>query len=85
MHSTLRPHAHGMEHKVGNVGLLPLVHHVVMFVNMKNVRSFDALCLASLHPSGKGVIVSFHNYRYGTAGPIEKFPRHRVGSAISLK
>jgi hypothetical protein len=37
MHSALGPHAHCMEHEVGDVGLLSLVHHVVMLINMENV------------------------------------------------
>jgi hypothetical protein len=45
MHSALGPYAHRMEHKVGNVGLLLLVHHVVMLVNMENVRWRDVMRL----------------------------------------
>ena len=79
MHSALRPHAHGMEHEISNVGLLSLVHHVVMFVNMENVRWCHVVCLPSLPPSGKGVIVPFHNYRHGTASPVEKFLQTQGG------
>lgn len=79
MHSALRPHAHGMEHEVGNVGVLSLVHHVVMFVYMEDVRWCDVVCLPSLPPSGKGVIVPFHNYRHGTRCPVEQFLQTQSG------
>jgi hypothetical protein len=62
-----------MEHEVGNIDLLSLIHHVVMFVNMENVGWCDVLCLPSLPPSGKSMIVPFHNYRHGTSSPVEKF------------
>ena len=79
MYSTLRPNAHRMEHEVGNVGLLPLVHHVVMFVNMENMRWCDVMCLPFLPPLVKGMIVPFHNYRHGTTGPVEKFLQTQGG------
>ena len=61
-----------MEHEVANVGLLSLVHHVVMLVNMENVRWRDVVCLPSLPPLGKCVIVMLHNYRHRTGCPVEK-------------
>ena len=66
------PHAHRMEHEVGNVGLLSLVHHVVMLVNMENVRWRDVVCLPSLPPAGKSVIVALYNYRHWTRCPVEQ-------------
>ena len=79
MHAALRPRAHGVEHKVGNVGLLSLVHHVVMFVNMENVRWWDIVCLPSLPPTGEGLIVPFHNHRHGTAGPVKQLLQTQDG------
>ncbi len=38
MNPALRPHAHCMEHEVADVGLLSLVHHDVMLVNVEDVR-----------------------------------------------
>jgi hypothetical protein len=61
-----------MEHEVGNVGLLSLVHHVVMLINMENVRWRDVVCLPSLPPSGKCVIVVLYNYRQRTGCPVEQ-------------
>ena len=72
MHSALGPHAHRMVHEVGNVGLLSLVHHVVMLVNMENVRWRDVVCLPSLPPAGKSVIVALYNYRHWTRCPVEQ-------------
>ena len=72
MYLALGPHAHRMEHEVGNVGLLSLVHHVVMLVNMENVRWRDVVCLPSLPPAGKSVIVALYNYRHWTRCPVEQ-------------
>lgn len=72
MHSAIRPNVHRMEHEVGNVGLRSLVHHVVMLVNMENVRWRYSLCTPSLFPSAKGVIVTFHNHGHGTASPVKQ-------------
>jgi len=72
MHLALGPHAHRMEHEVGNVGLLSLVHHVVMLVNMENVRWRNLVCLPSLPPSRKRMIVTLHNHRHRTRCPVEQ-------------
>gem|GEM_PF-6882616 len=72
MDSALRPDAHCMEHEVTDVGLLSLVHHVVMFVNVKNVRWRNAVGLPSLLPSSKCVMVSVDNYGHRTVRPLEK-------------
>ena len=61
-----------MEHEVSDVGLLSLVHHIVMFVNMKNVRGRDAVCPPSLPPSGECVIVAVDNRSHRTVCPPEK-------------
>jgi hypothetical protein len=62
-----------MVHKVANVGLLSLVHHVVMLVNMENVRWRDAVFLTSLPPLSKRMIVTFYDYRSRTICPREHF------------
>ena len=49
-----------------------LTHHVVMLVNMENVRWWDVVCLPSLPPSGKSVIVTLHNHRHRTGCPVEQ-------------
>jgi hypothetical protein len=72
MYLALGPHSHRMVHEIGNVGLLSLVHHVVMLVNMKNVRWRDAVCLASLPPAGESVIVALYNYRHRTGCPVKQ-------------
>ncbi len=72
MYSAPGPEPHRMEHEVGNVGLLSLVHHVVMLVNMENVRWRDPVCPPSPPPSGKGVIVTFHNHGDRTGGTVEQ-------------
>ena len=61
-----------MEHEVGNVGLLSLVHHVVMLVNMENIRWRDAVCLPFLPSPRKCVIVTLHNHRHWTGCPVEQ-------------
>ena len=61
-HPALRPDAHCMKHKIGDVGLWPLVHHIVMFVNMKNVRWHDVVCPQFSLPSRESMIVTFHNH-----------------------
>jgi hypothetical protein len=61
-----------MEHEIANVGLLSLVHHVVMLVNMENVRWRDVVYPPSLPPSGKSVIVALHNHRHRTVCPVEQ-------------
>jgi len=78
MHSALRPHTHRMEHEVGNVGLLSLVHHVVMLVHMENVCWRDVVCPPALPPSGKGVIVTFHNHGHRTGSPAEQMFQTRA-------
>ena len=55
-----------------NVGLMSLVHHVVKLVNMENVRWRDVVCLPSLPPAGKSVIVALYNYRHRTDCPVEQ-------------
>ena len=72
MHTTLRPHAHRMEHEVSDVGLLSLVHHVVMFVNMKNIRRCDTVGVPSSPPSCERVIVPLDNRGDRTMRPPEK-------------
>ncbi len=72
MHSAPGPDPHRLEHEVGNVGLLSLVHHIVMLVNMENVRWRDPVCPPSPPPSGKGVIVTFHNHGDRTGCPVER-------------
>ncbi len=67
MHATLRPHAHCMEHEVANVGLLTLVHHVVVLVNMENVRWHNAVCPPFRPPSRESMIVTLHNHGHGKA------------------
>jgi len=70
-----------MVHKVGNVGLLSLTHHVLMLVNMKNVGWRDAEFLTSLPPLSKRMIVTLYDYRNRTACPCEHFVQtaSRVG------
>jgi hypothetical protein len=51
-----------MKHKVGDVGLWPLVHHIVVFVNMENVRWHDIVCPPFRPPSRECLIVTFHNH-----------------------
>jgi len=61
-----------MEHEVANVDLRPLIQHIVVLVNMENVRWYDAVCPPFPPPSCKSVIVTFHNHRHGTASPIQE-------------
>ncbi len=61
-----------MEHEVANVGLRPLVHHVVVFVNMENVRWHDAVCPPFRPPSRESMIVTLHNHGHGTASPVQQ-------------
>ena len=56
----------------GTVVGFTMVHHVVMLVNMENVRWWDVVCLPSLPPSGKSVIVPFHNHRHRTGCPVQQ-------------
>jgi hypothetical protein len=86
MHPALGPHAHRMEHEVGNVDLLSLVHHVVMFVNMENVRWRDVVRLPSLPPSGKCMIVPLHNHRHRTGCPVEQLLETvgRIGHLVEV-
>jgi len=72
MHSALRPDAHRVEHKVVYVGLLSLVHHVVVLVNMKNVRRRDPVGAPLLSPSGESVIVPVDNDGDWAIRPPEK-------------
>jgi hypothetical protein len=62
-----------VEHEIPDVCLLSLVHHVVMLVNMKNVRWCDVIPLPFLSPAGKRVIVTFHNHGDRAACPVKKF------------
>jgi hypothetical protein len=61
-----------MEHEVSNVGLRPLVHHVVVFVNMENMRWYDVVCPPFRPPSRERVIVVFHNHGHWTASPFKQ-------------
>jgi hypothetical protein len=70
MDSALRPDAHCMEHEVTDVGLLSLVHHIVMFVNVKNVCWRNAVGPPSLSPSSKCVMVSVDDYGHRTVRPL---------------
>lgn len=79
VHPALRPHAHRMEHEVTNVGLRPLVHHVVVFVNMENMRWYDVVCPALSPPSRESVIVTFHNHGHGTASPVQQTLQAHAG------
>jgi len=58
-----------MVHKVANVGLLSLVHHVMMLVNMKNVGWRYAVFLTSFPPTSKRMIVTLYDYRNRTVCP----------------
>jgi hypothetical protein len=71
MDSALRPDAHCMEHEVTDVGLLSLVHHVVMFVKVKNVSRRNAVGLPSLLSSSKCVMVSVDNCGHRTGCPLK--------------
>jgi hypothetical protein len=70
-----------MVHKVANVGLLSLVHHVMMLVNMKNVGWCYAVFLTSFPPMSKCMIVTLYDYRNRTVCPSKHFMKTlcRVG------
>jgi hypothetical protein len=72
MDPAMGPHCHRMEHEVPDVGLLSLVHHVVMLVNMEDMGRGDAVSPPSVSPSSKCVIVSLHHYRNRMVCPCEK-------------
>jgi hypothetical protein len=72
VHTSLRPHTHCMKHKVAYVGLLPLNHHVVVFVNMENVRWYDVVCPPFRPPPCESVMVTFHNHGHGAASPVQQ-------------
>ncbi len=61
-----------MEHEIANVGLRPLVHHVMVFVNMENVRWRNAVCPPFPPPSCESMIVTFHNHGHGTVGSAQQ-------------
>jgi hypothetical protein len=61
-----------MKHKVAYVGLLPLVHHVVVFVNMENVRWYDVVCPPFCPPPRESVMVTFHNHGHGAVSPVQQ-------------
>lgn len=72
MHATLRPYCHRMEHEVADVGLLSLVHHVVVFVNVEDVRGRDTGSPPSVPPVSECVIVSFNNQGHRPVRPGEE-------------
>jgi len=72
VHPALRPHAHCMEHEVANVGLRPLIHHIMVLVNMENVRWHYVVCPPLPPPSCKSVVVTFHHHGHGSASPIQE-------------
>jgi hypothetical protein len=60
-----------MEHEVANVGLRPLIHHVVVFVNMENMRWRNAVRPPFAPPSCENMIVTLHNHGHGTVSPTQ--------------
>jgi hypothetical protein len=68
-----------VEHEIANVGLWPLVHHVVVFVNMEYVRRYDVVGPPFRPPSRESVIVTLHNHGHGTAGPTQQTIQAHTG------
>jgi hypothetical protein len=86
VYPALRPDAHRMKHKIGNAGLWPLVHHVVVFVNMKNVRWEDVVCPQFRPPSRESMIVTLQDHRHRTISPVhQKLKAHTwLGQLIEI-
>ena len=61
-----------MDHEIANIGLRSLVHHVMVFVHMENVRWHDAVCPPFRPPSRERVIVTLHNHGHGAASPVQQ-------------
>jgi hypothetical protein len=62
---------HCVDHEVGYVGLLALIHHVVMFIHVKHMGDRLTIFSANPAPIGKCTIMPINNNRNGTVCPIE--------------
>jgi len=60
-----------MGHEIADVGLRPLVQHIVVFVNMEDVRRRDTAFPPFCPPSSERVIVTFNNHGHGKASPFQ--------------
>jgi hypothetical protein len=58
MYSALWPYTHGVKHYVADVRCCPLVHHVVMFIDVQDVgRRRQRASFESRPPIAKGFVV----------------------------
>jgi hypothetical protein len=81
MDSALRPRSRGVIHEVGDIGVSRLIHHVMMLVDMQDMRrtrqgapSYPVL------PASKCLVMFLYDEGDGGAAPLQQLlkPLHRV-------